>query len=319
MTALLLTAGALAALEIEWRRLGHRPAVVDGEDLWSYHRERLEGAGRDVVALLGSSRMQIGFIPAVFADVRPGLEVVQLAVAGAGAFATLRDLAKDDGFAGLVICSLSARTLQPTRHEDQQFYVDYYHRAWGPGARAEVILATPLQERLVILQPHLGAQDVVRAWLGRRTIEPNFVRTLADRSRVADYDLVDLEKLIVRRARRVRQEMADPGPVDAEEWLRIVREVASFAERIESRGGRVAFVRFPMAGSFAALNGEFYPRKAYWDVFAANVGAIAIHAEDLRGVEQLSYPDESHLAPAAAARFTWLLTHELATSGFFDG
>ena len=158
VVGLLLALAVIAGFELTFRYFGQQSGIASSAPLWSYHRDRLRDAGPNTIALLGASRMQLGFVPDAFLAVHPDFEIVQLAIAGDGPVAALRDLARDESFHGLVICSVSARLLQPSRWEDQQSFVDYFHGKWGIGERASLLLAVPLQEKLRVFGPRSGGR-----------------------------------------------------------------------------------------------------------------------------------------------------------------
>lgn len=326
----------LAGMEYLWRHRGHEPGIVPGVELWCWQRDRARDAGRGTVALLGASRIQLGFVPEAFAEVHPDVETIQLAIPGKGPFAALRDLADDESFAGLAICSVTALTLQPFDLEAQQDFVDYYHTQWGPGAKASLLLSTALQERLVVLQPQTRGYELLNLrlmaalipglerWTGDRAElqlelpRVSYLKTLFNRHRVADFGLIDTEVLIETRIAYIRGQLRDNPPASEAEWRDIVRRLAGFVERIGSRGGKVAFVRFPMTGRFEALDREFFPRERYWDTLAASVGTVVIHSEEMPGVRDLRCPDESHLDTAGAIAFTKWLGRELTNRGLLQ-
>ncbi len=119
IAAVLVFAVAMAGLEAVGRRLGHRAMVVDSEALWSLERDRVSERRARTVVVLGASRMQLGFSTDEFRRRLPDYSVVQLSANGRYPIATLLDLAEDEDFNGVVICSLSALALAPDRRYDQ--------------------------------------------------------------------------------------------------------------------------------------------------------------------------------------------------------
>ena len=125
--ALALCIVGLAGVELGYRQGGIRASVVDNHDLWSYQRSRVHGPPGQVVALLGSSQMQLGFSTEWFRNRQPRFEPVQLAVDGTHPFATLRDLAYDPAFRGVVIVDVSIWGLSRGARESQAAYSQHYH------------------------------------------------------------------------------------------------------------------------------------------------------------------------------------------------
>lgn len=124
ITALVLAGAMLAGAEWAFRGAGHRPMVIDSMLLWSQCRGQVYRAGHKAVVLLGSSRLQLAFDTETFRQRFPDYDVVQLAVGGSPPIATLRDLANDVGFKGIVLCSMMAASFGHDRWDAQQAYVE---------------------------------------------------------------------------------------------------------------------------------------------------------------------------------------------------
>lgn len=301
----------LVGLELFWRSRGHVPSVAASVGLWSYQRDRVQGAGLDTIVLVGSSRIQTGFVPEVFHEEHPEHQTVQLALPGTGAFATLRDLSREQSFRGVVLCSMDARTLRPSKLEGQEGFVRSYHLLWGPGEKVNVTLSTLLQENLVILRPPLRGEQLVVALMHGHLPRNDYVRMSRHRRWVLDYDQMAVDDLTDARVRRFIDAVEQSPPATEQEWRGIVDRMAGFVGRIQDRGGRVVLLKFPLRGRILALHDEHFPDDKYWDVLASSIEADVIDVADMPGVEQLQLPDESHLDSASAERFTRWLASEL--------
>ena len=132
--AVLLVAAALGGLEGLWRGLGHRPSVVDDRDLWAIQRAEVYGPS---LVLVGDSRMQCDVNLDVLRRRLPNYRVVQLAVNGLYPMATLRDLAEDEQFTGVVVCAATAEGFARRRRDRQQPYVDHFHEQLSPSGGVE--------------------------------------------------------------------------------------------------------------------------------------------------------------------------------------
>jgi hypothetical protein len=77
----------------------------DDENLWSYHRRRVQRENKSVV-LIGSSRMQMGFDQNKFTELT-GRKTIQLAVVGESPIPLLQNLAEDETFHGTIISDFS--------------------------------------------------------------------------------------------------------------------------------------------------------------------------------------------------------------------
>ena len=312
------------SLELFWRRHGYTPTLVSSEELWSYQRERAEGAGPETIVLVGSSRMQFGFIHEAFREERPGVRIVQLAISGKPPVPTLRDLAEDESFGGTVIYSIVEATMFPG-WQDQQSFVDYYHVKWGPGIKYSLLISAALQQRLTFLQPRLGGPKLLESFFPGRGKRPhlpplNYIHTRFDRWQFADYSLLtekNIQGLIDLRIERYRKLLPDRPPAPVEAWRAYVENLVTLVARIEARGGRVVFVKFPARGRFKELYDAYFPRTPYWDILAASVSGT-LHCDDMPGVDELQLPDDSHLDVPSGIRFTKWIAREMAKRGDFE-
>ena len=103
-----------------------------------------------------------------------------------------------------------------------------------------------------------------------------------------------------------------------DEWLAATAPIEGWIDEIQSRGGRVAFVRFPTSRSHWSVDEEHYPRERYWDRFAARTSAVAIHFRDDPKLSALALPDSSHLDHGDTPEFTEQLVELLEAERFFD-
>lgn len=310
----------LAASEGTLRSLGYRPTVVDDKALWAAQRERVySNRGQKTVVLLGDCRMQLGFVPQVVADQFPGHRVVQLAVEQTSPVATLRDLAADERFDGVVICALNGRLLCKDLWETQQPYVGYYHDQYTLNEKLNRRLSTFVQQRLTLLRPELRLDDLIVPLVKTRHLpSPFYIETHADRSRLADYSRVDIaahRQFTVGRAHWLCAGHSLPG---AREWLDDAMELDYWVQAIQARGGQVIFMQFPTTGEHLRYDEWLFPKAQYWDAFAAKTSALCIHVQDVPQLAGFACPDWSHLDRADAPRFTQELAKVLARCGLFS-
>jgi hypothetical protein len=98
-------------------------------------------------------------------------------------------------------------------------------------------------------------------------------------------------------------------------WLQNAQRVEPFVRQIQSKGGRVAFVRFPSSGETSQLECRHFPKEKCWNQFAASTSAIAIHWLDVPQLAKIDCPDTMHLDWRDADRFTSDLIDELLLRG----
>jgi hypothetical protein len=315
--ALVLT--LLAGWEITLRRLGHRPTVIDDMALWATQRARVysDGAEKPVV-LLGDCQMQLGLVPQVLAEQFSGRPVVQLAVPETSPVAVLRDLAQDQRFSGDIICEVSARLLCTDMWDTQQPYVDYYHAKFGWTEKLSRRLSAALQQRLVIFHPELRLDDIiVHVAKTGHLPSPYYIQTREDRSRLADYSLVDAEACRLWALGRAHWLSGGHELPTSVQWLQDAMQVDGWVKTIQARGGRVIFVQFPTTGEHFRYDEWLFPKAEYWDQFAAKTSAQCIHFRDLPQLAAFTCPDSVHLDRKDAPRFTLELAKVLEDRGVF--
>jgi hypothetical protein len=315
---LALTAGSLVGAEIALRCAGYEPSVLDDPMLWAVQRDKVHhDDSSQIIVLLGGSRILVGFVPEVFERHYPHYRVYQLALDGRHPMATLRDLAEDENFHGIVICSITTRSLIRTHIDDQKENVEYYHHVYGNLGYLDKALnrhiATLLQERLAFFNGNFSPSRVMDHLAeDRRMPRPFHTITRGDRFSRADYSKVD--DIAGRRAYRIdglrRVNEQDPPPTP-EQWLRETRKIEPWVSRIQQRGGKVVFVRFITTDEYYGLHEKYWPKREYWDRFAANTQATSIHFMDVPELQDFHCPDTSHLNYPDAVRYTKALAQEL--------
>jgi len=316
LAALLVAGAAFGGLEALWRSRGHRPSVVDDADLWACHRRRVYGRGHRIVALLGASRMQLGFDTRAFRERFPHYRLVQLAIGGDHPIAALQDLARDPAFNGVVICAMTAAGFRRRARDEQQDYVDHYHEHFNTNARFNRLIAALLQGHLVFIHPRFNTEKTLIRALRRQPMpRPTYLIIHMDRSGSADYTRLDIVAHRRERVERVRTGHAASPPPTPDEWLQEAAEIEPLVQDIHARGGRVVFLRFPSSGEHLELDERYYPRRQYWDRFAAITSAVTVHFQDVPGLAGFDCPDASHLDERDAPRFTLALADELVRLG----
>ena len=314
----LLVAGSLGGAEAFWRSRGWEPSITDDAPLRAAHRDRALAAGPGVVALLGASRMQLGFDPETFAARYPGRPLANLSAYGEPPAAVLFDLA-ERGFGGTALVSFT-----PGQLTDASLAVGRANLAeWDATRRvdrAAAELRAFRQNRAVVLQQALGLKPVLRALLAvRRVPEPPYVRNRGDRHVLADYRLLAARGELAPLRRQIAADTRPDLCVRRRppEWDANARRLAAAIDRIEARGGRVALVAFPMTGPTAAAEEVRYPKAAYWDRLGKFTDCPRVHFRDAPALSRFDCPDDNHLDKRDAPAFTAALLDELDRRGTF--
>jgi hypothetical protein len=317
LLASLLTLLCFVFTENYWRGLGYRATVVDDKDLWSSERQRIDD-NPQTLAILGASRIQLGFSAPAFESLYPDWKLVNLSVNGHYPVAALVDLADNSEFRGVALVSLDAngsfRMFQPM----QQPWVDYFHRDFGPGLGLNARLAALWQERFATANPDLSLTRQAAAWLGE-TGKPHITYVTFDRQRFghADYTQIDAESHLRFRTDELTKYFADyPMPSPAV-WLADVEPIIRAIRIIQARGGRVVLLRMPTA--FWELDERFLPRRDYWDELDKQEGVTAVHFRDVPGLSDYPLPDGSHLDARDSFEFSRDVLLHLEQLGVMNG
>jgi hypothetical protein len=311
--ALLVAGVLLAGAELGWRRRGFQPSVKDTPELWSLARAQASAGDGRTVALLGSSRFQVGLVPGELSAALGGARTVQLSINGSSSLPMLEDLAGDERFRGLVLCEVSPTlffSVEPTevRTRAGSYVTQHRHRTFV--ADWEAAMRVPFQERLVLLLSAVQPKSVLHHVLVNRALPaPPYSRTLASRQQQSDFDGVDLaplRQLWEQRHQSAHGKAPEPAELDA-----LLEHVSSLVERIRSRGGDVVFVRMVTSGGLRRIEDTRYPRERYWDRLLQRTGSRGITFEDVPALARFECPEGSHLDYRSAPEYTRLLGQEL--------
>lgn len=232
--------------------------------------------------------------------------MAMLAINGQYPLATLRALADDSHFAGLVIVGIDARGLSRKHWDMQQGYVDHYRRRWTLARQIHRWLLTFVQERLVLAGARFSAVYMIRRLLEGHTLPVNdsFSALREDRSGSLDYQRSDVAAIRAVRVAELAAYYRDNPPPGPDAWRQDLAQVSEWVRRIANRGGQVVFFREPVGGESLELDEANYPRSRYWDVAAQEIPAILIDFRDVPEFAKLALPDTSHINGHDIPRFT---------------
>ena len=299
----------LGGWESFWRMQGYIPTVDDELGLWAAIRRQANQQEGDSVALIGSSRIQLGLNPDVFARttaVRP----LMLAIDGNSPLPVLQNLAEDPKFSGLVICGLTPQWLaesKTTKRRAAKWIRKYRRQKWS--SRLETQLSATIQQLFVFRFPGISPTRVWHHLINDERLKKVYAPMRMDRYRLADYSRTDLSRLKEAREKRSRQLAATTISLAPETFRERVGQVHRWVESIEHRGGQVVFIRMPSTGTIREIEEATWPRHHYWDVFAARMPGLTIHFEDYTALSSLPCPDGSHLDAGGAILFSEALVN----------
>lgn len=314
LVALLLVVVGAVGLELGWRQLGHRPSIIDDTTWWAINRQA--ASEPNTVVLIGASRLKLGFSSEVFRERFPDRPLVRLSIGGVAAYDTLKDLADDETFNGVVICSVahSGDVGQTAMNE----YIKAGNSRISLDRRINRTISAWLRDKVAFLGPEVGTWQVVNSLVQKEKLpDPRHVRVAFDRAGLADYSVWKGPDSPERRRQRVVRWAHKWGIDDWTEWGDRIHKQEKLVRRIQERGGQVVFLAMPMSDPFWASAKHFYPRGRYWSKFAKHTQAVTLHFKEMPVSRNLVCPDSSHLDQRDAPRFTEAVLDELVERGVF--
>ncbi len=318
--ALVVSAALLGSAEVYWRGKNYRAELLDSTQLWAVQRDRLYASDKIPLAILGASRIEFGLDLKLFAELLPEYRPVMLAVNGHYPISSLRDLAEDERFKGVVLCDVDSRGLSKIFWEMQAGYTRYYHSQWTPSWWAHRQLLNHWQRHLLIANPDFGIIAALKRWIAAGA-EPtrSYHYFHRDRSGDIDFNQTDVSALTQHFERELTSEVATKPLSEPGEWLSALDEVNGWVRKIQARGGQVIFYETPTSGALHKIEQTAYPREKYWDRFAAATPALTLNSADEPRLAGFALPDQSHLDMRDKADYTRALTAILLERGLLRG
>ena len=330
LAALVLTVLAVAAWEVQMRRLGLRAEDSDdGVSHWAVERKALAAGPADGIALIGDSRQLFDSDLQVWEDMT-GRRPVQLALPGTNAGPFLEDLANDEHFRGLAVLGFTeftyfipqarlltkaldyTRTQSPAQRFGHQVFL--LISPWFAFLDAEYRMPTLLRRVQITDRPGV---------LGPYPFPWKLSESFAQRQTVLWPRIVTDDRLR-EHARMVWGGLFRGEPLPERAIAPVIEATRRSVQRIRARGGEVLLLKPPSDGDVRQAELRVMPRANVWDRLVRETGVIGIHWEDYADMRGLEVPEWSHLTGASATRFTrayvreaiaqlpWLKTHMAA-------
>lgn len=330
--AVFLLCSYVALSEYLLRDRGFLATHRDSQNSWLKQRARASELGDKALILLGASRIQLGMdLPNL--RQMTGLEPVMLAIDGSSFAPILAGLANDPSIRGTVVVDVMPGIISLQQSGGAS---DRYQAAYERGDGDSSLLASPFQRFDALLVEAIRGglvnyADSARPWdsLSRRLLDPystpQYLQTLSDRSRLADYGKVDLPTLYLHRVKRhlgggqsINENTApaeglgnlalfiqqlEPDSLDGQPAQEL-REFEKAVKAIQQRGGKVILMSMPTSGLVTEIDARRYPRYLYWDRMAAFTSAHVLHWQDYKELSSFFCPDGSHLDQRDRVPFT---------------
>jgi len=329
---LLLTAIATVAWEIRARAWGYAPALNDTSDLWADQRTAVQP---DSVVVIGDSR---ALFDTDLDAVEQGLghRPIQLALVGSCAYPVLENLANDESFHGTVIASLIPLMWlapQPAPPYQNSLKAIQRYQRRNVAQRASHHLGMILEEHVAFMKQ----EDLTLEQLLKRIDIPNRASFHAPPALPPYFQTIDRD-----RRTRMTEATAKPGPlqdrvkygwlplftpppppsyVPPEAFAKFMGEsiekrfadTVAAVKKIQARGGKVVFVRFPVVGPLKEHEDKLTPKAGPWTRIIAETGAPGIYFSDHPEL-MFDCPEWSHLSAADSVEFTKRLVPHLKTA-----
>lgn len=271
-------------------------------------------AGRTgTIALLGSSRFQLGVVPSRLEGRLPCCRVGQLAIDGSSPLTVLADLAQDSSFRGVAVVEVTPGLLfteDSRAHGTPEGWVGYYH-ARAQLSDIEVLLRTELQQRFSLLRPGLKTY-MGTAIVGGHFPDPPYITTSAQRWQKAHPSVDVADRLVDLWTREVETR---GRPLSSRELDRLIDNLKRYSAAIKARGGDVLFLRMVSSGSVYNAERTRFPRDRYWNRLATGLSPHAFHFADEPDLRDFECYDGSHLRAGDAVHFTDTLASLIQRTG----
>ncbi|HEX6191767.1 MAG TPA: hypothetical protein VFZ42_05355 [Chitinophagaceae bacterium] len=316
--------------ETYWRTKGFVATFNDDKVLWANARKAVYQPIDKATVFIGSSRIKFDLDIAEWEKLT-GEKAVQLALVGTSPRQLLQDLANDEKFKGKLVVDVTEPLFFsqiPVFHKSANEAVDFYKKQ-TPSEKFSSSINFALESRFVFLEEGRFSLNTLLNDLEVPSRPGVFVvppfpkgfewtkfnrQTFMSAGFLADTQLINRQTNIWKKLI-----MGNPAPpVSGKPLQAILDEVAAAVKKIQSRGGKVIFVRTPSSGPMAEGEQKTFPRAKYWDALLAASNARGIHYADNEKTASFICPEWSHLSPNDAILYTQYLIEEMRQLGWFS-
>ncbi len=296
--AVLLSAGILVALEIQWRTLGFFPTVPDTPEIWALERAAVQP---ESTVFAGSSMTQAAIDLETWRR-ETGEDVRQLSIVGSSIGPTLIDLIDDPDFRGTIVAEYIASlfALDTATQKSARRFIERGRRALaGPAETIEAQLTAGLRARATLGRAELSPLEVYRGFLEADRPRPGRFRMGADRQLSVFFD-----PAVSGPPMPTEAELENAPRYSREELLERVARLETLTAPLRARGGRLIFLRPPTTGGIRAREDAVFPDDEILAALGNIPGAIAVDTRPRSGFPSFDTVDGSHLAAKDAPAFT---------------
>jgi hypothetical protein len=275
--------------------------------------------------LIGSSRMLFDFDMSIY-EKELGERPLQLATVGTNPGPYLEDLANHPEFSGTVIVGVVPGLFFAPGGPPMKSPMNHLkrYREWSPTQRVSHKLSMFLERQLafinegdltlnqILLKLKLSNREKVKS---PPELPPYFHEVDEDRQGGMTVKAAEDEAL-QKRIQQIWIPLFKPPPTpkgkspeeaksDHKKAVNVIlQDTKKHVEKIQSRGGRVVFLRLPSTSELRDIENKYTPRPEYWDRIIKTTGAPGIHFEDYSALSGFDCPEWSHLNRQDASEFT---------------
>ena len=328
-TAIIIFLGVVSSMECSLAHLGYQPTVLDSEERWGFERMRASKIGGKALILIGASRIHLG-IDLNTVRTETSLEPIQLAADGSSFVPVLKNLADDPSITGTILIDYTPAAINGARSGKygviSKNIKEYEHQIgksdWFSLINIEKNLSTFVQERLRSYAdgatPLMSLQWHIIQWE-----EPHqYLITLPDRSRLADYKKVVMPEFYYARVARtlsvkldnvkeslsseaqLRKKIDQLKPEDNVNYISGSDYIRVLVDKIKSRGGKVFFVEMPTSGMIKEIDEKSFPDAQFLTQFERILDVKVLRSAIDPTLMTYTCPDGSHLDYRDRASFT---------------
>jgi hypothetical protein len=318
--AILVTAMCIVGLEATLRIYGCHPSVRDSAALRQLHWNRVRDNDGRLIVAIGNSRIRTALSASEIENQLPRYRFVQLGSSGIESpIPILRQLANRPSFRGVVLCDLlpphllpelAGKSVVPTSSPTRM-------QLW------DTCVNSYIAQRLIAFGGALSCRSLLADGLAGTRLHKGAALTVsADRSmnfHVQEATDSELNRLRDGGFSEYESHYRNLGRMKLTQLAPLVKAIEGDVNRIEAHGGRVVFLRLPSSGRRLQLEQYFHREPESWEMIARNVRCLCLTYQEIAASngsrEYYDCPDESHLAPQDARRFTRDLIRELQVLG----
>jgi hypothetical protein len=309
LTSILLIA-ALAVNETLLGAAQHQPSVVSDADLFcdAYIKVR-DLRGKDVI-FLGASRMQTGLDLNTFYRRYPDKKALLLAESGKGSsYPVFRDIVEKTSYQGTIVIDETEKTL--TSYNERLSFVKHCYENFSINRQLNRRISTWLQSHLIFLNPQSSSLRLWGNLVSKRKLPvPFYTKTLSDRQQLTDYVRAEPKALRALHDERIKgsQKPFTQTLPTFETWVAKTQHWQPTIAKFQQRGGRVIFVRMPVAQDLWAFEQKMYPPDRYWQPWMSKFNVKSVHFAQYADLSNFRLSDTSHLDMHDKVAFTqaWL-------------